>query len=226
MPYPPKKPLLIFDLDGTLIDSVPDLATAVNLTLQDLNRATFTENTVRNWVGNGASVLIQRALSGGDEIDKNLSADLVKQALACFFKHYREHTCEKTQAYHGVNDGLIALKNADYTLAIATNKPYEFVPTILQTLGWQDLFSLVLGGDSLPEKKPDPAPLLHICQTLQFSPAQSYMIGDSKNDILAGKNAGMATLGLSYGYNYGEDIREQQPTHAFDNFGDLVTFLL
>lgn len=220
------KHLLIFDLDGTLIDSVPDLAHAVNLTLQDFNQATFDEAVIRNWVGNGAKVLIERALSGSDTIHHNLSASLVQQALERFFVHYRQHTCEKTVAYQGVNEGLTTLKNTGFTLAIVTNKPYEFVPTILQTLGWQDYFSQLLGGDSLPVKKPDPTPLLTVCDTLGFSPHQSYMIGDSKNDILAGQQAGIDTLALSYGYNYGQDIRAFHPTQCFDNFAELVNFLL
>lgn len=226
MPNVHQKSLLIFDLDGTLIDSVPDLAVAVNLTLTDLQRATFDEATVRHWVGNGAKTLIQRALSGSTEIDANLSETLVQTALERFFSHYREHTCHKTRPYDGVSDGLNALQQAGFTLAIVTNKPYEFVPPILQKLGWTAYFSHVLGGDSLPVKKPDPTPLFTVCDTLGFSPAQSVMIGDSKNDILAGQQAGMDTLGLSYGYNYGQDIRDFSPTQTFDNFSDLVNFLI
>lgn len=220
------KPLLIFDLDGTLIDSVPDLAYAVNLTLQDLDHAPFDESVIRNWVGNGAKTLIERALSGETHIDPTLPKSFVNQALEHFFRHYRKHVCEKTQAYTGVDEGLKTLKNAGFTLAIVTNKPYEFVPPILQTLGWQAYFSQVLGGDSLPVKKPDPTPLLTACENLGFSPSQSVMIGDSKNDILAGQNANMTTLALSYGYNYGQDIRAFDPTQTFDNFTDLVHFLI
>ena len=221
-----QKSLLIFDLDGTLIDSAADLAQAVNLTLKDLNYATFDETVVKNWVGNGAKVLMERALSSADTSDKNRSPQLITQALEQFFVHYRHHICDKTQPYDGVSEGLNALKVAGFTLAIVTNKPYEFVPPILQTLGWQSLFALVLGGDSLPVKKPDPTPLLHVCTELGFSPSQSLMIGDSKNDILAGQNADMATIGLSYGYNYGEDIRTFNPTQTFDKFADLVAYLL
>lgn len=225
MPTPFQKSLLIFDLDGTLIDSAPDLAQAVNLTLQDFDRATFDEATIRHWVGNGAKVLIERALSGTTQVSTTLDANLVSQALERFFVHYREHTCEKTQAYAGVCDGLAQLKQAGYMLAIVTNKPYEFVPPIITALGWDGLFSLVLGGDSLPVQKPDPTPLLTVCEKLDIAPINSYMIGDSKNDILAGQNAEMDTLGLSYGYNYGQDIRDFQPTHTFDTFDDLVNFL-
>lgn len=223
---PTNKALLIFDLDGTLIDSVPDLANAINLMLQDLGRATFSESTIRHWVGNGAKVLVERALSGSTQVSSALSPELVEQALATFFVHYRVHACQQTTAYAGVDEGLAKLKSAGYTLAIVTNKPYEFVPSIIEAMGWQTLFSLMLGGDSLPVKKPDPTPLTTVCQRLQFSAAQSYMIGDSKNDILAGQNAGIDTLGLSYGYNYGQDIRASNPTQAFDSFRELVDFLI
>jgi len=107
-----------------------------------------------------------------------------------------------------------------------TNKPIRFVPKILQSFGWQELFSEVLGGDSLSTKKPDPAPLLHVCGKLNVAPEQAVMIGDSRNDILAGQNANMDTLGLSYGYNYGQDIRELNPTEAFDSFKALQDYLL
>lgn len=223
---PTNKSLLLFDLDGTLIDSVPDLADAVNATLQQLNQHTYDEATIRHWVGNGAKVLIARALANTATPDMgNMDAELA-QAMPLFFANYRRQTCVRTQAFAGVTDGLTQLKQEGYTLAIITNKPKEFVPTIIEHFGWQSLFSLILGGDSLPVKKPDPTPLLHSCELLGFSPEQSYMIGDSKNDIVAGQQAGIDTLALTYGYNYGEDIRQLAPTHAFDDFSALTDFLL
>lgn len=221
-----KKSLLIFDLDGTLVDSSGDLADATNATLQDLEKPTFDEKTICNWVGNGAKVLIARALSSNYNINPNLDETLLNKALERFFHHYSNNTCIKTKPYSGVDNGLKQLKQAGFVLTLATNKPKQFVPTILQTLGWENLFTLTLGGDSLAEKKPNPTPLLHICQQLNIAPNQSYMIGDSKNDILAGKNANIDTLALTYGYNYGEDIRLHQPTQVFDNFDDLVTFII
>lgn len=218
--------LLIFDLDGTLIDSVPDLADAVNATLQALGNQGFDEDTIRHWVGNGARTLIARALSGSTKIRDDLDDALITQALNIFFEKYAQNTCVKTRPYAGVDEGLRALKTAGYHLALVTNKPIAFVPAILQAFDWQALFDVTLGGDSLPVKKPDPAPLLHVCETLGFSPAQSYMIGDSSNDVLAGHNAGMATLALSYGYNYGQDIRDFSPTQTFDRFTDLVSYLI
>lgn len=217
----PTETLLIFDLDGTLIDSVPDLALAVNACLTDLGLPHFDESHIRHWIGNGAPILMERVLkASGEDVTK------LEQALALFFKHYATFTCEKTVPYDGVDTGLRQLKQHGFTLAIVTNKPYQFVPVIVEKLGWQGLFDIMLGGDSLDVKKPDPTPLHHVREQLGFDVADVFMIGDSKNDILAGQNAGIATLGLSYGYNYGQDIRDFHPTQTFDDFGDLVNFLL
>lgn len=221
------KQLLIFDFDGTLIDSVPDLADATNAMLTTLGKQPYPIETIRNWVGNGSKVLVERALVGKIEVvEGELTKETVDYAEQVFFDAYKSLSGSKTVAYPDVDSGLKKLKAAGFTLALVTNKPIRFVPKILQSFGWQDLFSEVLGGDSLPVKKPDPTPLLHVCETLNITPKQAVMIGDSRNDILAGQNANMDTLGLSYGYNYGQDIRELNPTEAFDEFATLVEYLL
>ena len=221
------KQLLIFDFDGTLIDSVPDLADATNAMLTTLGKETYPISTIRNWVGNGSRMLVERALVGKIEVlEGELTVEEADHAEQVFFDAYKNISGSKTVAYPDVDSGLKKLKAAGYTLALVTNKPIRFVPKILQSFGWQDLFSEVLGGDSLPLKKPDPAPLLHVCEALNVTPAQAVMIGDSRNDILAGQNANIDTLGLSYGYNYGQDIRELNPTAAFDHFAALVKYLL
>lgn len=221
------KQLLIFDFDGTLIDSVPDLADATNTMLEQLGKPTFPLDTIKEWVGNGSRLLIERALLGRTAvIAGELSVEEADHAEQLFFTAYAEHDASKTVAYPDVDQGLRQLKEAGFTLALVTNKPIRFVPKILENFGWTTLFSEVLGGDSLPVKKPDPAPLLQVCETLHFKPAQALMIGDSINDILAGQNAGIDTIGLSYGYNYGKNIRDSNPTQTFDNFADLLEFLM
>lgn len=221
------KKLLIFDFDGTLIDSVPDLADATNAMLTTLGKDTYPIDTIRNWIGNGSRLLVERALVGDVTVPEGaLTKAEADHAEQIFFEAYTKIGGSKTVAYPDVDSGLKKLHDAGYTLALVTNKPIRFVPKILQTFGWQDLFSEVMGGDSLPTKKPDPAPLLHVCTQLGIAPDQAIMIGDSRNDILAGQNANMDTLGLSYGYNYGQDIRELNPTKAFDHFADLVDWLL
>ena len=221
------KQLLIFDFDGTLIDSVPDLADATNAMLTTLGKTPYPLNSIRNWVGNGSRMLVERALVGKIEVlEGELTKESVDYAEQVFFDAYKNISGSKTVAYPDVDSGLRKLQAAGYELALVTNKPIRFVPKILQSFGWQDIFSEVLGGDSLSSKKPDPAPLLHVCETLNVTPEQAVMIGDSRNDILAGQNANMDTLALSYGYNYGQDIRELNPTAAFDDFSALVDYLL
>ena len=221
------KQLLIFDFDGTLIDSVPDLADATNAMLATLGKAPYPLETIRNWVGNGSRMLVERALVGKIEVlDGELTEEAVDNAEQVFFDAYKNTSGSKTVAYPDVDSGLKKLQAVGFKLALVTNKPIRFVPKILQFFGWQDLFSEVLGGDSLPTKKPDPEPLLNVCNALNINPAQAVMIGDSRNDILAGQNANMDTLGLSYGYNYGQDIRKLNPTEAFDDFSALVAYLL
>ncbi len=221
------KQLLIFDFDGTLIDSVPDLADATNTMLEQLGKPTYSLDTIKEWVGNGSRLLIERALVGQTVVSAGqVTQEEADHAEQLFFDAYKNISDSKTVAYPDVDRVLRQLKDAGFTLALVTNKPIRFVPKILETLGWSPLFSLVLGGDSLAVKKPDPAPLLHTCETLNFTPEQAIMIGDSINDIHAGQRAGIDTFGLSYGYNYGQDIRDSDPTHAFDTFADLLEFLL
>ena len=219
------KKVILFDLDGTLIDSAPDLAVAVNHMLRTLNRATFSEDIIRFWVGNGAQVLVKRALSGQSEIDENLDPILFEKALEIFLTFYAQNLAVTTVTYPNVPTTLHTLKEAGYRLAIVTNKPFDFVAPILKGLNLDGLFELHLGGDSLPQKKPDPAPLLYVCDKLGVTVDRCVMVGDSKNDILAANTAKMQSIGVSYGYNYGEDISVYNPNVVVNNFGDILKFL-
>jgi phosphoglycolate phosphatase len=215
------KKAILFDLDGTLIDSVPDLASAVNLMLQKLDRDTFSEDTIRYWVGNGAQVLVKRALSGQTEIDESLDSVLFQKALDIFLTLYADKLCEDTMPYPNVSNTLHTLKGSGYRLVIVTNKPYDFVAPILKGLKLDMLFEFWLGGDSLEKKKPDPLPLLHACEKLNLTVEQCVMVGDSRNDLLAAKAAGMQSIGVSYGYNYGEDIHIYEPDLVVDDFAEI-----
>ena len=219
------KKVIIFDLDGTLINSAPDLAVAVNHMLKYLGRETFSEKIIDGWVGNGALTLVKRALSGERIIDESLEYDLVENALEIFLTYYADNLCNATVPYPHVNTTLSALREKAYRLAIVTNKPFAFVEPILHSLGLNDLFELILGGDSLPKKKPDPAPLLYVCEKLGVSVDECVMVGDSKNDILAANDCAMQSIAVTYGYNYGEDIGIYDPDLAIDDFGDLLKFL-
>lgn len=219
------KKLIIFDLDGTLVDSAPDLAMAVNHTLRTIERLTFDHELIRSWVGNGAETLVRRALSGSSAVDDTLDKDLVSNALEIFLAFYAANLCVKTEAYMNVKSTLKSLHKLGYRLAIVTNKPFDFVEPLLKGLDLEGLFETILGGDSLEKKKPDALPLLHVCKILNVDVDDALMVGDSRNDILAAKNAKMQSIGVSYGYNYNEDISIYEPEHVVDDFEVLLTLL-
>jgi len=218
------KQLLIFDLDGTLINSALDLALSVNEMLEQIGKETFSEETIHDWVGNGALTLVSRALSGSRTIDEKLDDIFVQKALDIFLNHYQNNLCNATLPYPHVIDTLNTLKKK-YTFAIITNKPFAFVEPILKGLEMDGLFRLILGGDSLSEKKPHPMPLIYVTEKLGVSIENSVMIGDSKNDILAANACGMHSIGVTYGYNYGEDIGVHKPTVIINDFSELLQIL-
>jgi len=208
------KKVIIFDLDGTLVDSAPDLALAVNHMLKTLNFETFSEDTIRSWIGNGASVLVQRALPDGYKEHQ--------KALDIFLEFYSKNLAISTVTYPDVKKSLKALKDSGYTLIIVTNKPFDFIEPILKRLELDGFFDFYLGGDSLDQKKPDPLPLLYVAKKLDMPVEKCVMVGDSKNDILASHAANMQSIALTYGYNYGEDISIYKPDLIFDNFIDIL----
>ena len=216
------KQAILFDLDGTLIDSAPDLALAINHMLTTLGRDTFSEGLIRSWVGNGAQVLVKRGLLGKADITEDIDAVLFEKALDIFLTFYAKNLCVDTITYPNVRSSLKILKAQGYRLVIVTNKPFDFIEPILEGLQLTGLFELCLGGDSLAVRKPDPLPLLHACEVLGVSAEQCVMVGDSKNDILAANAANMQSIGLTYGYNYGEDIGEHQPDIVFSDFSDII----
>ncbi|MEL0629505.1 phosphoglycolate phosphatase [Psychromonas aquatilis] len=219
------KKAILFDLDGTLIDSAPDLALAINHMLTSIGREEISPTIIRSWVGNGASVLVQRGLSGQTEIDPDLDPALLEKSLAIFLDFYAKNLCVDTVTYPNVVPSLHALKDKGYQLAIVTNKPYDFIQPILDGLSLNGLFSLLVGGDSLEKRKPDPLPLHYACEKLGVTVEQCVMVGDSKNDILAANAANMQSIGLTYGYNYGEDINEHRPDVSFDDFANIIATL-
>ena len=219
------KEVLLFDLDGTLVDSAPDLAVALNKTLRDLQKPEFDLETIRTWVGNGAKVLVDRGLSGAAEIKSDLDQNLANEALSIFLTYYRDFICVDTAFYPGVKAGLLAFKEAGYRLGIITNKPEALIQPILDGLGGSNIFELLIGADTLAEKKPHPLPLLHAVEYFNSTLDKCLMVGDSKNDILAAKAAKMESAGLTYGYNYGENIADNKPEWCFNTFTELTASL-
>lgn len=219
------KKLILFDLDGTLVDSARDLALAVNHMLQRIGRETFDSEVIRSWVGNGAQTLVKRGLSGSSEIDENIEHELFEEALDIFLDFYANNLCVETISYPNVVGTLKNLKNQGYRLALVTNKPYDFIAPLLEGLEMNGLFELCLGGDSLEKKKPHPMPLLHVCERLGVDASECVMVGDSKNDILAAKAAKMHSIGVTYGYNYNEPISVYQPEHVVEEFSAIAQLL-
>ncbi|MGF1763578.1 phosphoglycolate phosphatase [Aliivibrio kagoshimensis] len=215
--------LIAFDLDGTLLDSVPDLAIAADLTMQDFGYPRVSLEQASHWIGNGADVLIARALSGSMSIDPTLSPELVKEARKRFDQHYKQGEHKLSHLYPHVLSTLETLKKAGFTLALVTNKPAKFVPELLVQHQLDHLFSDVIGGDTFTEKKPNPMSLNWLLEKHGVTANQVVMVGDSKNDIKAAHNAGCYSIGLTYGYNHGEPIANSNPDCIYDDFEQIVS---
>ncbi len=226
------KNVIIFDLDGTLVNSVPDLTASLNQMLHELGREPIAEAIATRWVGDGVATLVARALAHNQTREEENQQPLyLQQALAMYMAHYRQAPCTHTLAYPGVIEGLHALKNTGFRLALVTNKHAEFIQPILTRLKFfehhgQELFDIIVGGDSLAQKKPDPLPLLHVCKQLHAQRDECVMVGYSKNDILAAKNAGINSIAVTYGYNYGEPVANYSPDLICHSFAQLTTLLI
>ena len=217
------KKLLIFDLDGTLINSIPDLALAINKMLDSIKVGPIPMEIVKSFIGNGANTLVFRSLYHTHQ--GNVSKELFEIAFPRFMDSYKANPCEKTLLYPGVKETLQHLKDGGYKMVICTNKPIDFVEPILEKLDIKKYFDNWIGENSLDEKKPSGVPLLHLAKEANIPIDNCLMIGDSKNDILSASNAKMESVGLSYGYNYDEDITKYNPTVVLNEFTNLKKIL-
>jgi phosphoglycolate phosphatase len=196
---------VMIDLDGTLLDTIPDLAAATNLMLEALGEAVLPLDTVRNFVGKGIPRLVERALAR--DIDGKAGSESMARALPVFERFYTEVNGRHTTMYPGVREGLELMRKAGFRLACVTNKAGAFTGPLLERMGLAHFFELTVSGDTLPRKKPDPMQLLHVCQAFGIAPARMLMIGDSGNDVQAARAAGCPVFCVPYGYNEGHDVQ-------------------
>jgi phosphoglycolate phosphatase len=216
----PGMQLLIFDLDGTLIDSKKDLANSVNATRVHMGLPPVDGEVAASWVGNGAPVLIRRAM-GPDAPEAE-----VERALAWFLGYYFEHMLDHTVLYPGVRDGLDALRDAGLRMAVLTNKPVRFSKALVAGLGVGAHFFQVYGGNSFDHKKPDPIGVDTLRAEAGGIPAEStLMIGDSSVDIRTARNAGIAACGVTWGFQP-ESLRTDPPDRLVDRMEELTGYVL
>jgi phosphoglycolate phosphatase len=208
---------LIFDLDGTLIDSKADLIRSVNSMLQEMGRETLHEDTISGYIGHGAPVLVRRALR-----ENNTEAER-ERALKFFLAHYEQHKLDSTCAYAGVPEALEQL--GSFPMAILTNKPVRVSVRILEGLGLAKYFRVVYGGNSFETKKPDPLGAHTILREFGAAPNQAILIGDSEVDVQTARNAGMLAATVNYGF--GAHDRAAHPADIYlDRLTDLVPLLI
>lgn len=206
--------LLVFDLDGTLVDSKLDLANAVNVALESFDLPPLPNPVIYSYVGDGASALILRALAPE-------KADLLPEVLDRFLAYYRRHLLDNTRSYPGVA-GALRKWAGTYRMAVLTNKGVAMTREILSGLSLDGCFFDVRGGDSFGTKKPDPEGLLYILREAEVDPREAIMIGDSRNDVLAGKAAGAVTCGVTYGLG-AAGFAEHPPDFTVGRFPDLFS---
>ena len=208
--------LLIFDLDGTLVDSKTDLALSVNAVREMMGLGALPHDLITSYVGRGVTVLIRRAL-GEDATDET-----VAKATALFLSYYREHMLDHTVMYPGVRETLEALSQC--RLAVLTNKPVKFSREMLARLGVAERFAFIYGGNSFEQKKPDPVGVRKLLADLGVPPVQTLIVGDSDTDVLTGRNAGVWTCGVTYGYG-ADGLRDCPPDLLLDNLRELPLLL-
>lgn len=215
---------ILFDLDGTLVDSVPDLCAAVNDVLAQLRRSPLDEAEIRDYVGDGARVLLARALNR--DLNADPAAVEVDRVWGAFMAAYDMRLCEHSRLYPDVAETLQTLHGEGYRLGIVTNKPNRFIAPLLERLGILQYFGVLVGGDTLAQRKPDPAPVRHGMDQLGLRMGDTaVMVGDSLNDVRAAQAAGCVVIGVSYGYNQGVDLKQAGAVAVIDGMADLVHYL-
>lgn len=207
----------ILDLDGTMVDTLGDFDAAVNAMLGELQLPAMPREAVARGVGWGSEHLIRVTLE-----HVGATPERYEEAWTSYQRHYRAVNGQHAQVFPGVREALARFAESGLALGCVTNKPAAFTAGLLEATALAPFFAVVLGGDSLPKKKPDPMPLLAACERLGASPARTLMIGDSRNDAEAARGAGCPVVLLSYGYNHGEPVRAVPADGWFDRIDDLA----
>ncbi len=198
---------VLLDLDGTLLDTIPDLAHAANAMRADLGLAALPQSLIATYVGRGVDNLIQRTLAADLVEGEPIPADLLARGRASFAPHYHEVNGQKAVLFEGVLPGLQRMQKMGLKLAVVTNKATEFTLPLLKRTGLAGFMQAVVCGDTLPEKKPHPAPMRHACALLGTLASRAVVVGDSKHDAAAGRAAGCRVLLVPYGYNEGQSVQ-------------------
>ncbi len=220
-PLPVK--VVMIDLDGTLLSTADDLALAANLMLRELGKPELSIDTIQSYIGKGIERLVKRSLTG--DINGEPDPDLLAKALPIYNRNYAENLCVNTHPYPGVVDGVTNLKKIGFKLACITNKSKIFTLPLLRATNLFDCFEIILSGDSLPKKKPDPMPLTHICKYFDTQPHEALLLGDSLNDAIAARAAGCHVFCLPYGYNEGRDVHALDCDAIVDSIFDASNLL-
>jgi phosphoglycolate phosphatase len=215
---------LLFDLDGTLVDSAPDLWHTMNFVLKSLGLATLGLEDVRHLVGNGARFLMARGMYGRDANAPDNSPEFEK-AIELFLQYYQDHMTDNSLPYVGCLEMLQLLAKKGFKLAVVTNKPETMAKKMLQNLAMDHFFEEIIGGDTLLERKPHPLPLLHTLKKLDTPPHLGVMVGDSETDCLAAKAAKCGLIMVSHGYNRGVPVSQLNPDHTVDLLDELPHLL-
>ncbi len=215
-------PAYLFDLDGTLIDSAPDINGALNAALAAAGYAGVDEQLTRNWVGHGSRALLERALRHRRADAQIADEFLMARLLTTFIDHYSAHIADNSRPYDGVVDALHGLRQRGARLAIVTNKLEGLSRQLLEALDLRDYFDALVGGDTLPQRKPDAEPALHACRQLRCAPNDALFVGDSITDVETARAAGCSVVCVRAGYNHGTRAEQLGADAVIDSLIELL----
>lgn len=221
--FPMAVKAVMIDLDGTLLDTIPDLAAAANMLRVEMGRAPLADELIRTFVGKGITNLVERTLAGN--LEGIIDAELRERGLEIYERCYSEMNGKYTTIYPGVVEGLVQMQEAGFALACVTNKSERFTLPLLEMVGLAPYFEHVVAGDTLARKKPDPDPLLYACGKLEVAPHEMLMVGDSLNDTIAARAAGCPVFCVTYGYNEGRDVRELDTDAIIDSLVEAAALI-